>query len=135
MRPSDSGGSPWGEPPDPDPGHGVPHPPGGGFTVQAKDLVAAGDTWDDVSRVLRKVHDLCVEGYGYPGLFGSADTLYVVGRLHQDFNASVCQAAYDGRYVTSYLADGLVETANDFAATDAEQGANFRTYRNEVSDD
>jgi hypothetical protein len=135
MRDSGGSPSPWGQPPESDPGHGVPHSPATGFTVEAKDLIAAGDTWDQVSHTLTKVQGLCITGSGYVGIFGMADTLYTVGSFHADFNHSVCQATFDGSYITSYLADGLVETANDFSHTDTEQSANFRKYHNEVSDD
>ncbi|MBZ5737489.1 hypothetical protein [Nocardioides mangrovi] len=135
MRPSDGGGPPpYGEAPEDHPDHGVPHAPAGGFSVEAKDLIGASHTWDDVSSSLKKVLSLCQPGEGYVGIFGMADTLYTTGQFRTDFNHSICQAAFDGSYITSYIADGLVETANDFSHTDTDQAANFRTYTNEVSD-
>lgn len=136
MRTDDGAGPPpYGTPPAAIPGHGDPHPPAGGFSVEAKDLIGASHTWDEVSSTLKKVLSLCQSGEGYAGIFGAADTLYTAGRFRADFNHAVCQAAFDGAYITSYIADGLVETANDFSHTDAEQGARFRTYTNEVSDE
>lgn len=126
-RPSDGGGTRWTTPPLP-PGIGEPHPPKGGFTVRAQDLVNASHSWDDVAAGLIKMRDLCVSGWGYPGIFGMGDQFYTVGRLAEAFNQKVCDAGFDGSLVTGYIANGLVEVANDYSHTDTTTAANFQSY-------
>ena len=108
------------------PGHGEEHPPSGGYSVQAQDLVAASHAWDDLSTALGSAVPLASEGWGYPGIFGMHDTLFVSGRLHMHINKVLVNACSDGKAITRLLADGLVETANDYSGTDASQGEPFR---------
>lgn len=121
---------PWAPPQLPDPaapsGYGEPRPPGGGFAVEATDLVNAAAAWDGVSGALKDAWAFAQEGWAYPGLFGMHDTLYTNGRLHQLVNRVVVNACADGHVITAQLANGLVETANDFSSTDQTQGDNFR---------
>ncbi|MCW2834405.1 MAG: hypothetical protein JWN68_2358 [Nocardioides sp.] len=109
------------------PGHGDPHPPSGGFSADAASLITVANCWDDMSEALKSAWDSAIKGWGYPTIFGMQDTLYVAGRLHMEINKTVVNALADGAAITSLLADGLVETANDFSKTDASQGAAFRT--------
>ncbi|WP_110180999.1 hypothetical protein [Nocardioides solisilvae] len=108
-------------------GHGQAHAPRGGYAVEAQDLVNAAGAWDDVSKALSKAWNLTQEGWGYPGLFGMHDTLFTAGRLHMLANRIVVNACGDGAAITGLLADGLVETANDYSGTDTSQGTPFRT--------
>ena len=107
---------------------GEPHPPSGGFSVQAQDLVNAATEWDELSTDMVAVRLKCETGWGLPMIFGAADTLYTVGRLHSAFNRKACDAAWDGHVITGLVANGLVETANDFSDTDTTTGDNFRDY-------
>lgn len=107
-------------------GHGEEHPPAGGYSVEAQDLVAASHAWDGLSQTLGSAVPLVSEGWGYPGIFGMHDTFYISGRLHQEINRVLVNACLDGRAITRLLADGLVETANDYSDTDASQGAPFQ---------
>jgi hypothetical protein len=109
-------------------GAGEPHPPSGGFSVQAQDLVNAAKEWDELSGDLVEVRAKCETGWGLPGIFGLADTLYTVGRLHAAFNQKACDAAFDGHVITGLVANGLVEVANDFSNTDTTTGENFLDY-------
>jgi len=118
----------WVEPELP-PGAGEPHAPGGGFSVQAQDLVNAATEWDQLSTDMVDVRTKCETGWGLPMIFGAADTLYTVGRLHDAFNQKACDAAWDGHVITGLVANGLVETANDFSNTDSTTGDNFRDYQ------
>jgi hypothetical protein len=113
------------EPEIPD-GHGDPHAPAGGFSVQAQDLVSASLMWDEISSALVNARNLMVSGGGYPGIFGRADTFYTAGRLHMNFNNSITRAAHDGSILTTYIANGLVEVANEFSGTDASQAQTFQ---------
>jgi hypothetical protein len=91
---------PWAPPqiPDPEPprGYGEPRPPGGGFAVEATDLVNAASAWDGVSAALKKAWNAAQEGWAYPGLFGMHDTLYTAGRLHMLVNQVVVNGAPTG---------------------------------------
>jgi hypothetical protein len=107
-------------------GHGQPHAPSGGFTVEAQDLVNAAAAWDGASAALRKAWSLTQEGWGCPGIFGMHDTLFTAGRLHMLVNQVVVNGCADGSAFTGLLADGLVATANDFSNTDTTQGEAFR---------
>ena len=122
--------SPFAPPQDPDvqvpPGHGEEHAPSGGYSVQAQDRVAASHAWDDLSTALGSAVPLASEGWGYPGIFGMHDTFYVSGRLHLEINRILVNACLDGRAITRLLADGLVETANDYSGTDSSQGVPFQ---------
>lgn len=115
-------------PPENPPGYGDSRQPSGGYSVEAQDLINAAAAWDDVSSALKKAWELTQEGWAQPGLFGMHDTLYVNGRLHMLVNRVIVNACADGRFITAQLADGLVETANDYSNTDTTQGANFRPY-------
>ena len=110
-------------------GAGEAHAPSGGFSVQAQDLVNAAKEWDELSGDMVDVRMKCETGWGLPGIFGFADTLYTVGRLHQAFNEKACDAAWDGHVITGLVANGLVEVANDFSNTDTTTGENFRDYK------
>ncbi|MXG91158.1 hypothetical protein [Nocardioides flavescens] len=125
--------SPWNPPdwnvPENPTGYGEPHPPSGGFSVDAKELLDASKVWDDVAGTLKTVWDGIQEGWGYPGLFGKYDMLQVSGTLHMHLNQALVNAAADGHWITQGLADGLVEVANDFEDTDTTQGENFRSLR------
>jgi hypothetical protein len=113
-----------------DDGDGLPHPPvGGRFNVAERDLIAAARCWDRVAEHLRAAKVKCEEGWGQPGLFGFADSLWTVGRMHETFNERVCYATHDGSLVTAQVADGLVGTANVAAGTDADQSDNFDALR------
>lgn len=131
----DQGGyyGPFVPPQDPDvgapQGHGEAHPPAGGFTVQAQDLVNAATAWDGVSSALQKAWSLTQEGWGYPGIFGMHDTLFTAGRLHMLVNQVIVNGCADGQAFTGLLADGLVDTANDFSNTDTTQGDAFRVLK------
>ena len=115
-----------------DEGDDVPQPPPGGrFSVAEGDLVAAARCWDRVAEHLRAAKSRCEEGWGLPGLFGFADSLWTVGRMHETFNERVCYAAHDGSIITAQVADGLVATANVAAGTDSEQSDNFAALRRE----
>jgi hypothetical protein len=129
-EPDDGRPGRWTEPEIPK-GSGEPHPPSGGFTVRAQDLVNASKTWDDISASMREVHQKVQVGWGYPSMFGMADTLYTVGRMHETFNRRACDAAWDGSVITGLIANGLVEVANDYSNTDTTQGANFQNYQKE----
>lgn len=130
-RIDDGGGGPhWVTPPTP-PGIGEPHPPSGGFSVQCKDLLSASHSWDDVSAGLVKMRDLAISGWGYPGIFGMADQFFTVGRLQESFNEKICNAGFDGSIITGYIANGLVEVANDYSHTDTTTAANFQSYERE----
>lgn len=113
-------------PPDNPGGYGTPHPPGGGFSVEAQQLITASQSWHRLSTTLKQVWDQAQEGWGYPGLFGMQDTLYTAGRLHQEINRILVDGAADGHWITQTIADGLVEAANDFSNTDTTVGQNFR---------
>lgn len=128
--PTDFGpfGPDWNEPDNP-PGYGEPHPPGGGFSVEAQDLITASEAWKDLSSALKEVWTAAQEGWGYPGLFGMQDTLYTAGRLHQEINRVLVNAAADGHWITDNLASGLVEVANDFSGTDTTVGQNFQPLK------
>jgi hypothetical protein len=126
--PSDGRDGRWNEPELPA-GAGEPHAPGGGFSVQAQDLVNASKEWDELSGDMVDVRQKCETGWGLPGIFGYADTLYTVGRLHDAFNRKACDAAWDGHVITGLVANGLVEVANDFSNTDTTTGENFRDYK------
>lgn len=118
----------WNPPENPD-GYGTPHPPGGasgGFSVEAGQLIDASHAWHQLSTTLKEVWNRAQEGWGYPGLFGMQDTLYTAGRLHQQINQTLVNGAADGHWITQTVADGLVETANDFSGTDTTVGQNFR---------
>jgi hypothetical protein len=122
-----------GEPEFPEPetpnGHGEPHPPAGGFSVQAQALVSASADWEEVSGALKKARDLAVEhGWGQPLIFGHEATLANIGGFHDSFNETISAAAHDGHVITGLIADGLVETANDYSSTDQTQGAAFRDF-------
>lgn len=115
--------------PDVPQGYGVPRPPGGpggSFSVEAQQLLSASAAWEELSSALGRVWEAAAEGWGYPSLFGFQDTLYAAGRLHQDVNEVMVNAAADGRAITRTLARGLVEAANDFSGTDQTVGQNFR---------
>lgn len=110
-------------------GHGDPHPPAGGFSVEAQDLVTAASAWDGVSGALNKAWQATQEGWGYPGIFGMHDTLFTAGRLHMLVNRVIVNGCADGAAFTALLADGLVDTANDFSNTDTTQGDSFRQLK------
>ena len=113
-------------------GYGRPRPPGGpggGFTVEAQQLLTAAAAWEDLSATLRRVWEATTEGWGYPSLFGFQDTLYAAGRLHQEINRIMVNGAADGQAITRTLARGLVEAANDYSGTDQTVGQNFRLLR------
>jgi hypothetical protein len=118
----------WTEPEIPN-GSGEAHPPAGGFTVRAQDLINASKTWDGISASMLEVQQKCQVGWGYAGLFGMDDALYTVGQLHTNFNKRACDAAWDGSVITGLMANGLVEVANDYSNTDTTQGANFQNYQ------
>ena len=57
-------------------GAGEPHARSGGFSVQAQDLVNAAKEWDELSGDMVDARMKCETGWGLPGIFGFADTLY-----------------------------------------------------------
>lgn len=128
LLPRDPRDGRW-EEPDLPAGAGAPHAPAGGFDVRAQDLVNAATEWDQLSAGLVQVRKKCETGWGLPLIFGAADALYTVGRLHEGFNRKACDAAWDGHVITGLVANGLVETANDFSGTDTTAGENFRDYK------
>ncbi len=128
FEPSDGRDGRWVEPQLPA-GAGEPQAPSGGFSVQAQDLVNAAKDWDELSGDLVEVRKKCETGWGLPGIFGFADTLYTVGRLHAAFNRKACDAAWDGHVITGLVGNGLVEVANDFSNTDTTTGENFVDYQ------
>lgn len=105
--------------------HGDPIPPGGGFSVEAERLVTAAGRWDTLSTNLSSAQGAMAEGAGRPLLFGAAAELAGIGRKHLAFNTTVAAALGDGSVAASLLADGLVETANDYSNTDQSQVPNF----------
>jgi hypothetical protein len=114
-------------PPEPEIGYGQPHPPAGGeFSAEARTLITTADAWDGVATTLKDVWGLTNTGAGWWMLFGAHDTLYTAGRMHASINDIIVDAAQDGYVVTTGLADGLVETANDYEGTETTVGANFR---------
>jgi hypothetical protein len=128
FEPKDPRDGRW-EEPDLPAGAGEVHAPSGGFAVQALDLVNAAKEWDELSGDMVDVRTKCETGWGLPGIFGYADVLYTVGRLHDAFNRKACDAAWDGHVITGLVANGLVEVANDFSHTDTTTGDNFRDYK------
>lgn len=113
-------------------GYGDPRPPGGPggrFSVEAQHLVTASAAWEDLSSALGRVWEDLAEGWGYPSLFGFADTLYAAGTLHMQVNRVLVDGAADGQAVTRTVARGLVEAANDFSGTDQTVGENFLPLR------
>lgn len=115
-------------------GHGTEHPPAGGYSVKAQDLITASHAWDALSDDLKKSWDLAAAGWGYPSIFGMHDTLYTAGSLAMEVNRVIVNACSDGAAITSLLADGLVETANDYSNTDATQGAPYRTLESRAGE-
>ncbi|HEY1134161.1 MAG TPA: hypothetical protein VGE77_06255 [Nocardioides sp.] len=105
--------------------HGDPIPPAGGFSVEAGRLVTAGGRWDDLSAGLSTAHGHMAEGAGRPFLFGVVNELAGIGRQHLAFNTAVTAALSSGSTAAAHLANGLVETANDYSDTDVSQAANF----------
>ncbi|MFW6774210.1 hypothetical protein ACOACO_07995 [Nocardioides sp. CPCC 205120] len=106
-------------------GHGDPVAPGGGFSVEAQRLVDAASRWDDIGSKLTTARDHVSADFDLVGLFGIADALYTASSKHADFNAAMVTALDTGATAAGLLADGLVETANDYAGTDTSVADNF----------
>ncbi|MDF9717729.1 hypothetical protein INN71_02095 [Nocardioides sp. ChNu-153] len=106
-------------------GHGDPVAPGGGFSVEAQRLVDAAARWDDIRSKLRTAGENVSADFDLTGLFGIADALYTASGKHAAFNAAMVTALETGATAAGLLADGLVETANDYAGTDTSAADNF----------
>ncbi len=67
----------------------------------------------------------CETGWGLPGIFGFANTLYRSAGCTRRSTARRRSAAWDGHVITWLVANGLFEVANDFSNTDTTTGENF----------